>query len=33
MLLMEEKTIRQGICQTIHQYSKADNKYMKKQKY
>ena len=29
MLLMVEKGIRGGICNTIHRYSKANNKYMK----
>ena len=29
MLLMVEKSIRRGICQAIHQYAKANNKYMK----
>ena len=29
MLLMVEKGIRSGICQTIHKYAKAYNKYMK----
>ena len=29
MLLMVEKGIRGGICNTIHQYEKANNKYMK----
>ena len=29
MLLMVEKCIRGGICHTIHQYVKANNKYMK----
>ena len=29
MLLMIEKVIRDGICQTIHRYAKANNKYMK----
>ena len=29
MLLMAEKGIRGGICNTIHQYAKASNKYMK----
>ena len=29
MLLMTEKGIRGGICQAIHRYAKADNKYMK----
>ena len=28
-LLMVEKGIRGGICNTIHRYSKANNKYMK----
>ena len=28
-LLMVEKRIRGGICKTIHQYAKANNKYMK----
>ena len=29
MLLMVEKAIRGGICDTIHRYAKANNKYMK----
>ena len=29
MLLMVEKGIRGGICQTTHSYAKANNKYMK----
>ena len=29
MLLMVEKGTRGGICQTIHRYAKANNKYMK----
>ena len=29
MLLMVEKGIRGGICNTIHQSAKADNKYVK----
>ena len=29
MLLMVEKGIRGGICQVIHRYVKANNKYMK----
>ena len=29
MLLMVEKGIRDGICHYIHQYAKANNKYMK----
>ena len=29
-LLMVEKSIRGGICHTIHRYAKANNKYMKK---
>ena len=29
MLLMIKKEIRGGICHTIHQYAKANNKYMK----
>ena len=28
MLLMVEKGIRGGICHSIYQYSKANNKYM-----
>ena len=29
MLMMAEKGIRGGVCHSIHQYSKANNKYMK----
>ena len=29
-LLMVEKRITDGICQAIHRYAKANNKYMKK---
>ena len=29
MLLIVEKGIRGGICQSIYQYAKANNKYMK----
>ena len=29
MLSMAEKGIRDGICQAIHRYVKANNKYMK----
>ena len=29
MLLMGENGIRDGMCQTIHRYAKANNKYMK----
>ena len=29
MLLMVVKSIRGGICHTIHRYGKANNKYMK----
>ena len=29
MLLMVQKGIRGGICQAIHRYAKANNKYMK----
>ena len=28
MLLMVEKGIRVGICDTVHRYAKANNKYM-----
>ena len=28
-LLMAEKDIREGVCNTIHQYGKANNRYMK----
>ena len=28
MLLMVEKAIRGGICHVVHQYAKANNKYM-----
>ena len=28
MLLMAEKNIKGGICQAIHWYAKANNKYM-----
>ena len=30
MLLMVQKVIRAGMCHAIHQYAKANNKYMKK---
>ena len=30
MLLMVEKGTRGGICQAIHRYAEANNKYMKK---
>ena len=30
MLFMTEKGTRGGICHTIHRFSKANNKYMKK---
>ena len=29
MLLMTEKAIRGGICHSVHQYAKANKKYMK----
>ena len=29
MLLMTEKGIRGGICHSVHQYTKANKKYMK----
>ena len=29
MLIITEKGIRGGMCHTIHQYAKANNKYMK----
>ena len=29
MLLMVEKGIRGGICNAVHHYTKANNKYMK----
>ena len=29
MLLMVETGVRRGICHGIHQYAKANNKYMK----
>ena len=29
-LLMVEKGIRGGVCSSVHQYAKANNKYMKK---
>ena len=30
MLLMVEKSIGGGICQSVHRYAKANNKYMNK---
>ena len=30
MLLMVEKRIGGGICQSVHRYAKANNKYMNK---
>ena len=33
MLLMVEKTVREGIYHAIHQYTAANNKYMKKYKH
>ena len=29
MLLMVKKGIRRGICRSVYQYAKANNKYMK----
>ena len=29
MLLMVEKSIRGGICRSVYQYAKTNNKYMK----
>ena len=29
MLLMVEKSVKGGICHTIHRYAKANKKYMK----
>ena len=29
MLLLVEKGIRRGVCNSVHQYAKANNKYMK----
>ena len=29
MLLMVEKGIRGGVCHSVYQYAKANNKYMK----
>ena len=29
MLLIVEKGIREGICHSIHRYTKANNKYIK----